>query len=349
MKKKDRQMNYELLRIIAMLMIVCLHYLSKGGALGDSKQELTTNGYIAWLIEAFCLVAVNVYVLISGYFGVDSQNFTIRKPFKIWRQVWFYSVTIGLIMLVTGAVPWNLYQGMTYVFPIVTEHYWFATAYLLLCLMMPFLNAGVEKLDRKSFQWILIVLFVLFSVAKTVLPMQLPWDHKGYDAFWFVFLYLTGAYLKKYEIHGGIKWLFVYVSGVFAIYLSFLMLQVVYLKLGKLGDFVSYSYSYNYLFTYVAAVGLFLSFAYVGKNWGEKTKKVISTLAGATFGVYLIHEHVELRGLWKTLFHCEEYAQRSTGMFLLHMIGTVGVVYAGCTMIELLRQWICRKLKRQSE
>ena len=312
-------------------------------------MELSTNGYIAWLVEAFCLVAVNVYVLISGYFGVDSQSFTIRKPFKIWRQVWFYSVTIGLIMLVTGAVPWNLYQGMTYVFPIVTEHYWFATAYLLLCLMMPFLNAGVEKLDRKSFQWILIVLFVLFSVAKTVLPMQLPWDHKGYDAFWFVFLYLTGAYLKKYEIHGGIKWLFVYVSGVFAIYLSFLMLQVVYLKLGKLGDFVSYSYSYNYLFTYVAAVGLFLSFANVGKNWGEKTKKVISTLAGATFGVYLIHEHVELRGLWKTLFHCEEYAQRSTGMFLLHMIGTVGVVYAGCTMIELIRQWICRKLKRQSE
>lgn len=347
--KKNRQMNYELLRIIAMLMIVCLHYLSKGGALGDPKVELSTNGYIAWLVEAFCLVAVNVYVLISGYFGVDSQSFTIRKPFKIWRQVWFYSVTIGLIMLVTGAVPWNLYQGMTYVFPIVTEHYWFATAYLLLCLMMPFLNAGVEKLDRKSFQWILIVLFVLFSVAKTVLPMQLPWDHKGYDAFWFVFLYLTGAYLKKYEIHGGIKWLFVYVSGVFAIYLSFLMLQVVYLKLGKLGDFVSYSYSYNYLFTYVAAVGLFLSFANVGKNWGEKTKKVISTLAGATFGVYLIHEHVELRGLWKTLFHCEEYAQRSTGMFLLHMIGTVGVVYAGCTMIELIRQWICRKLKRQSE
>ena len=227
--KKDRQMNYELLRIIAMLMIVCLHYLSKGGALGDPKQELTTNGYLAWLIEAFCLVAVNVYVLISGYFGVDSQNFTIRKPLKIWRQVWFYSVGIGLIMLITGAASWNLYQGMTYVFPVVTEHYWFATAYLLLCLLMPFLNAGVEKLDQKTFQWILLGMLLVFSVAKTVLPMQLPWDHKGYDAFWFVFLYLTGAYLKKYKISGGIKWLFVYVTGVFAIYLSFLWQQSVVL------------------------------------------------------------------------------------------------------------------------
>ena len=79
-------------------------------------------------------------------------------------------------MLIAGAASWNLYQGMTYVFPVVTEHYWFATAYLLLCLLMPFLNAGVEKLDQKTFQWILIGMVLVFSVAKTVLPMQLPWD-----------------------------------------------------------------------------------------------------------------------------------------------------------------------------
>ena len=35
---RKRQLNYELLRIIAMLMIVCLHYLSKGGLLGDPAR-----------------------------------------------------------------------------------------------------------------------------------------------------------------------------------------------------------------------------------------------------------------------------------------------------------------------
>ncbi len=35
---KKRQLNYELLRILAMLMIVCLHYLSKGGLLGDPSS-----------------------------------------------------------------------------------------------------------------------------------------------------------------------------------------------------------------------------------------------------------------------------------------------------------------------
>lgn len=71
--RKERQINYELLRIIAMLMIVSLHYLSKGGLLGDpSRAKMSATGYAAWLLEAFCLVAVNVYVLISGYFGVDT-------------------------------------------------------------------------------------------------------------------------------------------------------------------------------------------------------------------------------------------------------------------------------------
>ena len=112
-------MNYELLRIIAMLMIVCLHYLSKGGALGDSKGELSATGYAAWMMEAFCLVAVNVYVLISGYFGVDSTTFTIRKPLKIWGQVWFYSVVIGLVALFSGIASFDLYRFFTYVFPVI--------------------------------------------------------------------------------------------------------------------------------------------------------------------------------------------------------------------------------------
>lgn len=342
--KKDRQMNYELLRIIAMLMIVCLHYLSKGGLLADPKEELDINGYLAWLIEAFCLVAVNVYVLISGYFGVDSASFSMRKPFRIWGQTWFYSVGVGLLALLLGAAPFELYHCLNYVFPLVTEHYWFATAYILLCLLMPFLNAGVDRLDKRTFLGILAVMLLLFSVAKSVLPMNLPWDHKGYDAFWFIFLYLTGAYLKRYKITGGAKWLFVYISGVFAIYMSFLTLQVLYLKLGKLGNFISYSYSYNYLFTYIAAIGLFLTFGGIGQRWGERTCRIISKLAGATFGVYLLHEHIDVRSiLWERL-GCAGYASASPAAFVGHLLITVAGVYLVCTAIELLRQQLTELL-----
>ena len=74
-EKKPRQLNYEILRILAMLMIVSLHYFSKGGLLSSPiSNPISATGYTVWLLEAFCLVAVNVYVLISGYFGVGEGN-----------------------------------------------------------------------------------------------------------------------------------------------------------------------------------------------------------------------------------------------------------------------------------
>ena len=124
--KKERQLNYELLRIIAMLMIVSLHYLGKGGLLGNpARQDMTAAGYTAWLAEAFCLVAVNVYVLISGYFGVDTPAemkggnghafwIVLQRPLKIWKQVFFYSAVIGFGAVIIGAQEFDIYQGLTY-------------------------------------------------------------------------------------------------------------------------------------------------------------------------------------------------------------------------------------------
>ena len=80
--REKRASNIELLRIIAMFFVVSLHYLGKGGTLlpyGD--ENFTFNTWFAWLIEAFAYVAVNVYVLIAGYFLVDAK-FKMAYPFQ---------------------------------------------------------------------------------------------------------------------------------------------------------------------------------------------------------------------------------------------------------------------------
>lgn len=348
--KKERERNYEILRIIAMLMIVCLHYLSKGGALADSTGELTATGYTAWLIEAFCLAAVNVYVLISGYFGIEekttkddttSKKSILSRTIRIYLEVWFYSVVIGIIGILTGLQEFDIYTVFMYVFPMSTEHYWFATAYLLLTLLMPFLNAGFDRMDKRSMQGILGCMLLVFSAAKTLLPMQLPWDHKGYDAFWFVFLYLTGAYLRRYGVRlltSRTRAVLLYVCSSLFIFASFMMIRGAYLKKGILENFISYGYSYNFLFCYLAAIGLFLAF---GTDLAAKKPKtcgpVLQTISGATFGVYLIHEHINLRYVWPKWFQSAEFAAASVPMFLLHMIGTVATVYLVCTAIEIVR------------
>ncbi len=98
-----RLANFELLRIVAMLMIISLHYLVKGWAATPfpfvAKDDPV--GTFAWLIEAFCIVAVNCYVLISGYFCVES----VWKPGRVVSllcQVLFYSLLTPVILLLCG-------------------------------------------------------------------------------------------------------------------------------------------------------------------------------------------------------------------------------------------------------
>ncbi|MDE7268190.1 MAG: acyltransferase [Lachnospiraceae bacterium] len=351
-EKKGRQLNYELLRILAMLMIVCLHYLSKGGFLGDpARARISATGYAAWFIEAFCLVAVNVYVLISGYFGAGTETKDVlRRPFNIWKQVIFYSVVIGVIAILTGIQQFDIYRIFTYIFPIVTEHYWFATSYIILCLFMPFLDRGVEMLDKKNLKKLLGAFLLIFCIAKTVIPMQLAWDKYGYDAFWFVTIYLTGAYIRRYGIpviNSRIKALALYLCSVLLIFVSFLVIRKVYFVTGSFGDFINYGYTYNHLLCYLGTIGLFMAFhECFGKKAGnqgnrlERIRKPIELVSGATFGVYLIHEHINIRYLWVDWFNCKAWIDASLAGFLGHMIVTVLTVYCVCTLIEIIRKQV---------
>lgn len=338
--QKTRQANYELLRIIAMLMIISLHYLDKGGILPKLIGDITTSGYIAWGLEALCIVAVNVYVLISGYFGSESTSFYGKKLLKLWGQVFFYSVAIAGISVVAGIVPissLNIYKVAGYIFPIVTEHYWFATSYILLFFFMPFINAGIRQINKRQFQGILILLIALLSVSKTIIPMLLPIDRMGYDVVWFVCLYLIGAYIK---IHGikilGSKMacLVVYLLSTVGIFACAMIIRNIYFTTGKLQDFIGYSYHYNHLFCLIGAISLFGLFGHMVIEEGRVSKFIVK-VASCTFGVYLIHEHMDLRYLWPTWFQTEKYAD--TPLFLLNWIVSVLSVFIVCTFIEYVR------------
>lgn len=383
-EKSKRQLNYELLRILAMLMIVCLHYLWKGGFLGDpARAEMAVTGYAAWLIEAFCIVAVNVYVLISGYFGAESNinaSDVLARPLKIWKQVFFYAAAIGAVTMILsvllpemGTVPKpDKYRIFMYIFPIVTEHYWFATSYIILCFFMPFLDRGLKTLDKKSLGQLVGAFLLMFSLSKTFMPMALPWDNAGYDAFWFAALYITGGYIRLYGmpfIDSRLKAAALYIVSVFAIFISFLAIRRVYFASGSFKTFIKYGYSYNYLFCYLGAIGLFMAFSdafSVKRNSNhlrqrrlrgeflnftqkkgdgrsgklERIRKPIELVSGAAFGVYLIHEHIDIRYLWVTWFNCKDYANAPLFAFLGHMVFTVLTVYIVCTLIEIARQKI---------
>lgn len=297
-----RQNNFEALRILAMFMVITLHYLDKSGLLTSAAEKFTAASYAAWLLESFAIVAVNVYVLITGYFMCES-SMKVSRLLQIICQVLWYTLLIPVVLVLLGVVEpgsFQLYDLLRFVFPIHMKHYWFVTAYVILMLFVPFLNMAIRHMNQKQLAVSTVLMTIYQMLPKSVLPVAFTDDDAGNGVLWLICLYLTAAYIRKYGIpffSSLKKSLLCYVGGALCIYASLLVMRAVYFRLDAFGESLSFGYHYNHILCFFASVALF----YAVKHWNLKEGRVsrlIGRVAPYTFGVYLIHEHILVRYEW---------------------------------------------------
>ena len=117
-RKLERNVSLDLLKIIGMFFIVCIHFV------GYNKLRDITEGsnYVAMLIvNAICMVAVPCYFLISGYFLCES-SFHTKKIAKIWGITLFYS-WIFLTIYLVAKIPIAQSSWLKSLFPILFAVY----------------------------------------------------------------------------------------------------------------------------------------------------------------------------------------------------------------------------------
>jgi len=338
MREKSRCVNFELLRIVAMLMVITLHYLGESGVL-LSYENTTPNSVIAWFLEAFCYGAVNLYMLISGYFLVEGK-FRIDKVVKLWLQIFFYSAGIWLIYKVCGWIPEqsdNGYYISLCFLPITSRHYWFATSYFIMYLISPFCALVARRLSKKNLLCLIVVLLFFFArVWELILPRSYPVDDRGYGITWFLCLFFLAAYIRLHVPESKSKWRFLLVYA-----LASICVGISYYAIGKVaqvtGRFEIYKdvfYEYNGPLVIISSIALFMFF----RNWEVKQNKGVAFLTSIgrlTFGVYLFHEHIFLNGYWHSFWKVGEFFE--TPYFILHVIGTVVIIFVVGVIIEKVR------------
>ena len=337
-----RQANFELLRIVAMLMIIVLHYLGKGGLIVSYGEDASLINHLAWLIEAFCIVCVNCYVLISGYFLTES-GWKPGRILSLTAQILFYSVLIPVAMLCLGMLSLSelsIYDWITFVFPIQSEHYWFATHYVFFYIFVPILAAGVQKVEKKTLQIVIAMLLLFFSIGKTIIPFSLVTDTGGYHYGWLICLFLVAAYIRIYGIpwlEKGKRGLVLYAGMCFLVWAVSALFGMLHRQTGSFLGYVEMPYTYNYFLVFLASVGLFYTFKNIRIKEG-RAAGLICRLAPCTFGIYLLHEHILVRS---KLMYSWLGAEKMHGswLFIPHMVGCVLLVYAVGTVVDFARAW----------
>lgn len=78
LKTTQRDYGIDLLRIISMLMVPIVHVIGQGGILGTAVP-FSIQYESAWMLMSFVLVAVNCFILITGYvyYGKETKYYRL--------------------------------------------------------------------------------------------------------------------------------------------------------------------------------------------------------------------------------------------------------------------------------
>ncbi len=338
--KKHRIATFELLRILCILMVILLHFISHGKVLENVKFG-SPNYYIAWLIFSSSYCAVDCFILLSGYFGIESR-FKFQKLLLLWITVFFYSVFSYLICCVAGYETFSWGKMVKALFPVVSNEYWFFTCYIILYILSFALNDLLLQASKAILQKMVIIGIILFSILPTFVGDYLNLK-SGHGIVWFVFLYIVGAYMKLHNVvfsHGPLR---VFVASLMMLWMFKVGMEFVTRKAFGEERYSDILMQYNSIVVFIASLSLFCVFKSM-KNidivWESNT---ICKIASLTFGVYLFHDNQYIsQVLWGKV---DSTRFIDTPLIWLYgVIVVLGIFVTGCA-VEWVRKMLFDLLK----
>lgn len=333
--QKERNSTMELLRIIAMFMIIFHHF--------SVHSWFYFNTDYLWIPEIWLnIIAIwwaiwnNLFVLISWYFlirSIFSTKTFIRKLLKLLLQVSFYSFFIYIICV--GFIAWFDNISVNWLVNNLNPlgHYRFFDTYILLFLIAPFLNKLLLSLNKYQYLKFLLLLFILNFIMLNVIHSN--WS----DLFWFITLYSLSAYISISWISKNIphKSLFFYLILCFVLIFS--------ITIANRLDILWYNwvttihvYDKAGILEFLISLLIFLIFTKIRL----RQINTINILASTTFWVYLIHDNnITLSFIWNNIFNTTLFQE--SHIIIIYSILVAIFIFFTCSIIDLLRQYSFEK------
>lgn len=207
--KMHRQVhNYgiDLLRVIGALFVILIHLVSPIKTIELSSAWIAQKTYISLVVTC-----INIFALISGYLCWN-RKLCWKRVINLYITVLFYSVICTILATLFVEVPKS---DFIYSFiPLLSSRYWYFSAYIGMCFMIPFMNLGIDKLSKD--QGIKTILGFLF--AFTILTFLKDGYRQGigimygFSSLWLCVLYICGGIIAKFHLNDILskhKWIII--------------------------------------------------------------------------------------------------------------------------------------------
>ena len=323
--KPRRQSNIELLRILAMFLVLLVHadYFSLGAPTVQDIQNSPYDAFLRIFFESISIVCVNVFVLISGWFGIK-PSFKGLSNFIF--QCLFFLCGLYLVTIIIGVNEFSLKGLAGCVF--ATKLNWFIKAYLLLYFLSPVLNAFVKSATQRTYKLVLISFF-LFTCTYGWIGAAAFMDH-GYTTLFFIGLYLLARYIRLYSP----KWSSYSPVFFFTVYCFCVIL------VSSVSFYIPYFfgkripldlYSYICPTTIIGALSLLLSFAKI-----KIQSNIINWCGVSCFAVFLMHVSPSTLWHFRDLF-VQLHEQYSVAQFWLATFIILSSIFVLSILLDKIR------------
>ena len=345
---KIRSSNFELLRIIAMIMIIIYHIVFHCiiCQLTDLKSiERMNNGWFChplWykkmlaleIIMPFGIISNAIFMIIAGYFGINKDN-DLKRIEKTGKKLIFQSLFVTIWLVLFSAILYQLNKN-DYLSMIDLYHFnnssWYVGYYFLIILISYiFLNKYLKKITKQEYLTFLIILFSLLSFS---------WTKNLMDSFanglsilsTGIFLYSLGGYIKKYNPFKDFN-VFVFI-GIIIIANIFLCISFYNTTVNNIDNYNLSDSTKKYVYIFpnfennnyiiiIIAICMFEIF----RRIKIKNNRIVNFIGASTFMIYLIHDNAFFYSIWGltdwiTLLYNNPYS--FIGKLLLQTLYTFG-------------------------
>ena len=328
-----RQSNIELLRVLAIIGVIILHY--NGYYAFDMVDRTSINWWILCTLESIFVCTVNVFILISGFFLCTTEKRNLWRPIELVVQVSLFSGAYYLLRTTIGS---DSFHFRSLIGAMIPNNY-FVSLYIALYLISPYINVIFDRLTQAQMRRMVWILFLLFAVHPTLVDIlqcitdgqwgglstvSLSGSLAGYSIVNFALMYVIGAYLRRGSC-GLNQW---QTSHVFLLWL------ICIIGLVSWDNSILSPCARHYCnpLVIITAVLTFLLFARFKIGYS----RIINVLAEGAFSGFLLHFY------FLPHIHIERFATGNPCLLLAHVLLSAIGVYGICWCIY----WVYARVTR---
>lgn len=328
-REGQRNSSIELLRIIAMFMILMHHFVVHNGY-DELNLPLGPERIFFQLVMAGGgKVGVVIFFSISAWFFLDREQ-TIKSNLKrVWimeRELLFWSLALMMFYLVFDRADLGPKLMVRSLVPLSTGIWWYATAYAIFLMLLPFLSKGLKVLSREYHLALAATVLVIWGLTSFIPGMIGIND--GF--FGFIYLFILISAYKWYMEPFTTRQVWLMIGTGLGFFLLYTCASITLSLLGyDMGIYITGDWKLPVI---MVGFGMFLLFDRVTFH-----NRTINRIAQSAFAVYLITDYAASRKLfWVKLFNLQDLYQQPFAS--LQILGILLTIYAICILIDFARQ-----------